>query len=182
MYWSYCYGFSQVKDFPDPRIPVARHTGWKKTTTEFTDYPTPEPDNYNRAIFTVKPQECPLIEDQVIYYDRVRNGWITLMYVPPNQIKDIDAWIYRSKKIAVWCHLKPPKVKPNRTLLWTRNNVSDNAMTDNERLYTMGYFETFKVKYFSDDATYVDSLLGEARASLEDLVPEEQDYTDYCDN
>ena len=34
-----------------------------------TDFSTPEPDNYNRAVFTTTPQECLLIEDQIVYYD-----------------------------------------------------------------------------------------------------------------
>ena len=67
-------------------------------------------------------------------------------------------------------------------MLWTRHNISDTNMTDNERLYTMGYFETLKVKYFNDDTNYVDSLLGQARAILKDPWPEVKDETDYCDN
>ena len=55
-------------------------------------------------------------------------------------------------------------------------------MTDNERLYTMGYYEDLKVKYFNDDTTYVDSLLGSARAILSDPIPEELDDADYCNN
>lgn len=173
--WDVIPNFKPKHDFIDPRILVARHIGWKKTTSEYTDYSTPEPENYNRAIFTTRPMECPVIEDQVIYYDSVRLGWITLMYVPDHKLKLVDTWICNCDKLAVWHHSKPPKVKPERTLLWTRGNMNDKNLSDNERLYTMGYFAEFKVKYFSDDATYVDSLLGPARAVLDNFVPEEQD-------
>lgn len=182
VFWTYNKEYKLAKDFIDPRIAIVKLTGWKKTTSEFTEYTLPEPDNYNRAIVTDKPCECPLIEDQVIYFDQNRRSWITLMYVPDCQINDIDLWIKTQNKIAVWCHLKPPQLKQNRTLLWTRENVSDRAMTDNERLYTLGYYENFKVKYFNDDIEYIDSLLGTARAVLNDPIPEELDDTDYCDN
>jgi len=182
VYWTYHNEYSGTKDFIDPRIPLVRHTGWKKTASEFTEYPLPEPDNYNRAMVTNTPVECLLIEDQVIYFDQHRSHWITLMYVPEEQINDVDIWIKCCNKSAVWCHLKPPAVKKQRALLWTRDNISDTNMTDNERLYTLGYYDELKIKYFNDDTEYVDSLLGNARAILNDPIPEELDDTDYCDN
>jgi hypothetical protein len=182
MYWTYSPTFKNKHNFIDPRIIIARHIGWLKNNIEVTDFSTPEPDNYNRAVFTTTPQECLLIEDQIIYYDNQNNGWITLMYVPPEQIEDVDDWICSCNKLAVWCHLKPPRIKQQRSLLWARHNISDTNQTDNERLYTMGYYENLKVKYFSDNTEYVDSLLGEARAILKNYVPEEHDETDCCDD
>lgn len=181
MYWTYSPNRITKQDFPDPRIAIARQIAWHKTSNETTEFVTPEPDNYNRAVFTEKITECPLIEDQVVYYDKVRQGWITVMYVPREQIELVDAWIANSDKLAVWCHLKPPRIKPRRNLLWARHNISEGSQTDNERLYTMGYYENLKVKYFSDDASYVDSLLGEARDSLKNPIPEEleEEVEDY---
>jgi hypothetical protein len=178
VYWSYSYGFKQTKDFADPRVAVARQIAWAKTTSDVTDYSTPEPDNYNRAIFMSKPWECPLIEDQVVYYDSTRQGWITVMHVPEEQSVEVDQWIYTQPTLAVWRHLKPPRVKQQRKYLYTRDNKSASTLTDNERLYTMGYYDNLKTKYFSDDATYVDSLLGESRDLLKNFVPEEQSDTD----
>lgn len=172
MYWSYGPEYQGTQDLPDPRIQLARQTGWKKFHSHETEYPTPEPDNYNRAVLAHIPIDCSILEDQVFY--KHRDSWITLMYVPEEQIVQVDSWIRQCRPMAVWCHLKPPKVKPQRGMLWTRDNISDTNMTDNERLYTMGYFEELKVKYFSDDTEYVDSLLGSARAILENFVPEEQ--------
>lgn len=181
VFWTYHNEYPGTRNFIDPRLPIARLTGWKKATGDFTECPTPEPDNYNRAIVTNKPLECLLIEDQVIYFDQYHKHWITLMYVPEEQINDVDLWIKCCNKSAVWCHLKPPAVKKQRALLWTRDNMNSTNMTENERLYTLGYYKNLKIKYFNDDTTYVDSLLGSARAVLDDPIPEELDDTDYCD-
>ena len=182
VYWTYHSEYKGSKDFIDPRVPLAKHTGWKKVHGEYTDYPTPEPDNYNRAIVTNEPVECLLIKDQIIYFDLHRRHWITLMYVPDDKLNDVDIWIKCCNKQAVWCHLKPPQINKKRTLLWTRDNISDTNMTDNERLYTLGYYEKLKVKYFNDDTAYVDSLLGNARAILSNPIPLELDDADNCDN
>lgn len=175
VYWTYHKNYTGIKEFIDPRLPVAKLIGWKKSTGEYTDFTLPEPDNYNRAIAAVNAIDCKLVEDQVVYFDEHNQLWITLMYVPESQTNDIDLWIKSIDKIAVWCHLKPPQLKKLRTFLWTRDNISDRNMTDNERLYTMGYYEKLKVKYFDDDTEYVDSLLGSARAILSDPIPEELD-------
>lgn len=174
VYWTYGPEF-HGSELVDPRIAVAKQIAWKKSSTDYTEYSTPEPDNYNRAVVANMPIECSIIEDQVVYYDQQRKHWITLMYVPEEQITEVDSWIHQCKPRAIWQHNKPPKVKPLKSLLWTRNNISDRNMTDNERLYTMGYFEELKVKYFSDDTEYVDSLLGEARAILKDPWPEAEE-------
>lgn len=175
VYWTYGPEFQGREDFADPRLAIARHTGWKKSHGVETEYPTPEPDNYNRAIFAHFPVDCKIVEDQVFYYDKIKQGWITVMYVPEELETQVDSWIRQCRPMAVWCHLKAPRVKPQRGMLWTRGNISDRNMTDNERLYTMGYFETLKVKYFNEDTNYVDSLLGQARAILKDPWPEVED-------
>ena len=176
MYWTYGPEYALDIELKDPRLALAKHLGWKKLNSAYTEYTTPEPDNYNRAVFGLHPIDCDVIEDQVIYYDKSSQGWITLMYVPDHQITQIDAWIAQCQPWAYWQHNKPPKIKPQRGLLWVRGNISDVNQTDNERLYTMGYFDEFKVKYFNDDTEYVDSLLGEARAALNNPQPEAEDY------
>jgi len=176
MYWSYGPEYQGARDLPDPRLTLARHIGWKKVHSEDTEYPTPEPDNYNRAVYSSTPVDCSIIEDQVIY--KYKDAWITLLYVPSEDTAQVDSWIFQCKPKAVWCHLKAPKIKQQRQMLWTRHNISDTNQTDNERLYTMGYFEALKVKYFNDDTEYVDSLLGTARAILNDPIPEELDEVD----
>jgi len=175
--WIYPRYYRGRKDHTDPRLAIARQMAWKKyAQAEYTEYPVPEPDNYNRAVFSTKPIDCLLVEDQVIYYDASREGWITVLYVPDDKTELVDAWI---KQFPIyWHHLKPPKIKRQKPLLWTRPKISDDAMTTNEKLYAEGYYENFKIKYFSDDTEYVDSLLGVARVILKNPVPEELDYTD----
>jgi hypothetical protein len=158
---------------------LAKWLGWKKSNYADTEYRTPEPDNYNRAVFAKTIIDCTIIKDQVIFYDKVGQGWITLMYVLDSQFTEVDSWIEQCRPQAHWVHLRAPKIKPSRGMLWTRNNISDNMQTDNERLYTMGYFDEFKIKYFSDDTTYVDSLLGEARAILKNPQPEVEDCDEF---
>lgn len=178
MYWTYAPEYTSKFELNDPRMILARYLGWKKLNTAETEYSTPEPDNYNRAVFASRPQECSIVKDQVIFYDKTNQGWITLMYVPELEINQVDAWILQSKFLAHWIHLRAPKIKPQRGMLWARGNISDTNQTDNERLYTMGYFDELKVKYFSDDTTYVDSLLGEVRASIKNPQPEVEEQVD----
>jgi len=99
------------RDYNDPRLPVARHIGWQKLFGAETMYCTPEPDNYNKAIVTKTPTECVFIEDQVIYKDINKGVWITLMYVPEEQLAEYDAWMIRLQPQAHWQHLNPPKVR-----------------------------------------------------------------------
>jgi len=176
MYWTYGPEYALDCELNDPRLALARQIGWKKSLYAETEYTIPEPDNYNRAVFASTPIDCTIVEDQVIFKDKVGQGWITLLYVPDEQITAVDTWIEQCRPRAHWRHFKAPKIKPQRGMLWVRGNIRDDNQTDNERLYTMGYFEEFKVKYFSDDTEYVDSLLGEVRASLKNPQPEVEDY------
>ena len=175
VFWTYGPEYQGLPDLPDPRIAIARHIAWFKSSTEYTDFPTPEPDNYNRAVIANVPIDCSTVKNQVFYYDQKRNHWVTVMHVPEEQCIEVDSWIKQCRPQAIWQHNKPPHVKPRKTLLWTRDNISDTNMTDNERLYTIGYYENLKSKYFSDDTSYVDSLLGSARAILKDPWPEAED-------
>ena len=179
MYWTYGPEYANRCELNDPRIAVAKWLGWKKTNTVETEYRIPEPDNYNRAVFAKTPIDCSIVKDQVVFYDKLGLGWITLMYVPEHQTTAVDTWIQQCRPQAHWQHFKAPKIKPRRGILWVRGNINENNQTDNERLYTMGYFDNLKIKYFSDDTEYVDSLLGEARASLKNPQLEVEDYDEF---
>lgn len=99
------------RDYIDPRLPLARHIGWTKLFGASTIFSVPEPDNYNRAIITKKPVECVFVEDQVIYKDINKNHWITLMYIPDEQLGEYDAWMIRLKPEAYWQHTMAPKIR-----------------------------------------------------------------------
>jgi hypothetical protein len=177
--WTYTKAFQLKRDLVDPRIAIARHINWYRGKSAETANSVPEPDNYNRSIFADKPCECKFIKDQVFYFDKAKNAWFSVYYVPESQFEEFNLWIQEIKPSAVWHHTTTPKPRPQRPLLWNRGNVSERFLTDNERLHTLGYYENLKLKYFSDDPEYVDSLLGNARALLKDFVPEEQSDADY---
>lgn len=181
-YWKYTKAFELKRDLVDPRIAIARHINWYRGKGMDTANVVPEPDNYNRAVFNSLPCECSFIKDQVFYYDKNRNAWFSVYYVPEPQIEEFNIWIKQITPGAYWQHNTTPKPRVKRTLLWNRGNVSERFLTENERLHTMGYYENLKIKYFSDDMAYIDSLLGESRDLLKNFVPEEQSDADYCDN
>lgn len=93
-----------AKAFIDPRLPIARHTGWVRPTGTVTEYATPEPDNYNRAIFAPEPVDCAFVENQVIYYDEKRQGWFTVLLVEPEQMAEYEAWAAKQNWYARWQH------------------------------------------------------------------------------
>ena len=172
IYWTYAPDYPNKIELIDPRQPVARQIGWIKTVVADTEYSTPEPDNYNRAVFAERPYDCKLVKDQVIYFDVKQKGWLTVMYATDDTANEVDAWIKSIKPWADWRHLRAHRIKPRRHLLWSKSNISYHTQTDNERLYTMGYFDKLKTKYFSDDVAYIDSLLGEVRPQLKNYQPE----------
>ena len=113
-YWTYTK--SQRHEYPDPRIAIARHIGWQKYTGDDTAFSVPEPDNYNRAVFTEAITECTFVEDQVIYKDSVRNGWVCVMLVADEQQSEYTAWQERLQPVAYWQHTKAPKLKKTRSM------------------------------------------------------------------
>tara|TARA_R110000822_G_scaffold178429_1_gene318380 strand:+ start:97 stop:462 length:366 start_codon:yes stop_codon:yes gene_type:complete len=113
-YWTYTK--SQRHEYPDPRIAIARHIGWQKYTGDETSFSVPEPDNYNRAVFTDTAVECPFIENQVIYKDSVRNGWVCVMLVADEQTGEYTAWQERLAPRAHWHHIRAPKIKKSRCI------------------------------------------------------------------
>ena len=157
----------------DPRIVLAKHIGWKKPTSIITEYSLPEPDHYNYAGLAVKPIDCAIVANQVFYQERRTGLWWTLYYVTEEENEEFLAWSEDIEFIKCWTPFRSTKMRQRRNILWARGNINEDSQTDNERLYTMGYYEKLKVKYFNDDTTYVDSLLGEVRTALKNYVPEE---------
>ena len=110
MFWTYD-GYRPKREYTDPRLPIARQIGWQKLFGSETEYCVPEPDNYNRAVLTEKPVECPFIEDQVIYKDLTKNLWATVLYVPEEQLGEYDAWLLRTNYKAYWQHKNSPRIR-----------------------------------------------------------------------
>jgi hypothetical protein len=113
-YWTYLT--ANKREYTDPRIPIAKQIGWMKYAGEETSFTIPEPDNYNRAFVTDKATECPFVEDQVIYKDNVKNGWVCVLLVADEQQSEYTAWLERLTPRAHWQHTKPPKLKKTRLI------------------------------------------------------------------
>lgn len=145
----------------DPRLPISQHLLWQKSSQAITEYTTPEPSNYNRALIADQPIECKFIQDQVFYRDLKTNKWFTVYYVPPAQITEFDLWIIEQDFLFRWYHPQPPEIKIHRKLLHSRHN---GELTANERLFGMGYYAKLTSKYFSDNDTMLLERLGPARA------------------
>jgi hypothetical protein len=116
IYWRFARSYEGRTDFLDPRLAIAKQIGWRKGINSSTEFSVPEPDNFNRAIVCAKWIECEFLEDQVMFYDRVRKSYISCYYVPLKQIKQFDAWVKTLAPIGVWYHTNPPKIKERKSI------------------------------------------------------------------
>lgn len=156
-----------IPAYKDPRIPIARHIDWIKTYTIESTFTSPEPDNYNRAVYALTPIECKFIKDQVFYRDLTKhNTWWTVYYVPQDQLENFDSWIKTQNYQLFWLMEKTVKLRSPMHLLYARKN---SDITDNERLFQMGYYAKLGSKYFSEDDTMLLERLGPARAVVNGL-------------
>jgi hypothetical protein len=150
----------------DPRIPLARHIEWSRPSTSFTDFSTPEPDNYNYAVLADRAYDCDFIRNQVFYHDVARRGWIGLYMVSDVVNMRFVRWYNLLAWRAVWHNRRYVPVRPRRSLLWNRAGSSE--YTDNELLYTMGYYRNFIHKYDLNSAhnEFIQDVLGVPRGIL----------------
>lgn len=151
----------------DPRFPIAKHIGWSRPGGYETDYHVPEPDNYSRAVMARHRVECKFIEDHVFYRDLERQAWWTVFYVPPSMNKEFDLWLDQQDYIIRWYQNKPAAQRQRKGFLYARLNSTE--ITDNERLYTMGYYNKFAEKHLKDDDSVLLDRLGQARKQLLDF-------------
>jgi len=166
----------------DPRIPITRHLEWTNLSRKASAWAGPEPDNYNFAIFDQQPHDLKFIKDQVWYkindaYRRTAiTGWMSVYYIPElEQQTEFRRSIIRLQPQAFWYNARAQPLRTKRNLFQRENNYksrSDTNFSTEERLYQMGYFEDLKLKYFNDDTTYVDSLLGTPRGAVLNYQPE----------
>ena len=155
----------------DPRFPIARYMSWTRPNGTQTEYSIPEPDNFNRAVMALRRLTCPFIEDHIFYYDTLRSSWWTVYYVPPSRLQEFDLWVDQQEYIIRWYHSKPAAVRTRKSLLY--NRVNSYEITDNERLYTMGYYNKLAEKYFKEDDRPLLDRLGSVRKELLDFRTDE---------
>ena len=154
----------KIRQPADPRLAISQHVGWAKQGSEYTEFSLPEPINYNRAIYHSKYIECAFVKDQVFYLEPKLKVKVSVYYVPQNQLAEFDSWMAAQPHDYLWKYLYELPLKKPRRLLTVRKNLA--GITDNERLYTMGYYEKLGSKYFSEDDTMLSERLGPARADI----------------
>jgi hypothetical protein len=168
--WTYSKSHQGFHNLIDPRTAIARQLNWQRSTSNITEYTLPEPENYNRAVYSPCPIEFTWVKFQVIYKDTYRNAWITACHLTAAECLKFDAWA-QANDMTYWRHHKPRSLR-HRKLLLERGATKAEISLD-ERLLTMGYYKNMVVKYFDGDAHIVKSRLGEARACLADLFNDE---------
>ena len=169
--WVYGENYHGPRNLLDPRIAIAQHLNWHKSTIAYTEFTLPEPDNYNRAIYTEQPMDFSWIENQVIYKNPHGPGWFSVFYIPSDQLQEYDHYM-TLMDYTRWLHYRPSGFKIYKPMLMRGATKAD--MGPNERLLTMGYYKKFIVKYLDGDTTIVKSRLGEARANLADFVKDDE--------
>ena len=150
----------------DPRIAISKHIAWSKPTAYITDYALPEPDNFNYAVMGDKPIECKFLEYQVLYKKPVENKWWSVFFVPSEQRDIFLAWLELQEFDIYWSANRSTMFRDRRPMLWAPKNKPE--LTDNERLFSMGYYSKLHNKYFSEDDKTLLERLGPARAEIWD--------------
>ena len=148
----------------DPRLKVAKHISWQRPYGTDTEYSTPEPDNYNYAVLNPSIEECPFIKNHVFLRDAKSKNWWTIYYVPADQEQDFLAWADPREFISCFTPHRYSKMRRRRPFLWTRANGSDSVITENERLYSMGYYQSLQEKFNVD----LQTAIGEPRPYIVD--------------
>jgi hypothetical protein len=148
------------KTYADPRLAIAKHIGWNKPMTNETEYTTPEPDNYNYAVFNALPWECSFIENQIFYRDKKSNGWWSVYYVPESQREEFLTWAGPLPFEICWTAMRFTKLRRRRPMLYARAGAVEQ--TTHERLYTMGYYEELQKEFNVD----VSAKLGKPRDDM----------------
>jgi hypothetical protein len=153
----------------DPRMPIAKHIGWTAPFNKNSDseWRVPEPNNYNQAVLADKPLDCPVVANAVYY--KTPDGWWSVYYVIEDDIETFREWIKTQSIQVYWFNNKPPALRNERKLLHHKKN---GDITDNERLFGMGYYSTLANKYFSDNDTMLLERLGSARAEALEVLYE----------
>lgn len=152
----------------DPRVAIARHIGWiaNTNTKAPTEWKLPEPVNYNHAVKAKKPIDCPLVKDAV-YYKNTDGHWWSIYYVTADRQEEFKQWLDTVPIDVYWYHNRPSQLRPVRGMLYARKNQD---LTENERLYSMGYYSHLSNKYFSLNDTMLLERLGPVRTDVLDGI------------
>jgi len=154
------WALPKTRKFADPRLAIAKHIGWQRSNTGETEFHTPEPDNFNYAMHSTRPLLCPVIADTVAYKSEELGGWWSVYCVPDRQLLDFYAWAEQQDVDLYWSNPRASRKRSTRPLLWTRK--AQPELTDQERLYTMGYYDNLQTKFNID----ISHKLGQPRENM----------------
>ena len=161
----------RTKTFADPRVAVARHIAWTKPLGPETDYSLPEPDHYNYGGLAKEPVECPLLDNQIFYQDKITKNWWSLYYVPEQLNHAFLIWGEHIPFEICWTPNRQTRMRQRRTLLATRRHDSD--MTLPELLYNSGYYSELQTTFNID----ITKQLGTPRSKIP--IPEQQEEINF---
>ena len=172
--WDFWAGALQRRQNNDPRVEIARHIGWTPTTSTKTlsEWTLPEPNNYNRAVRALLPIDCPFCKNAVYY--RKDGKWWSVYLIDDEQDQKFKQWLDTVPIEVYWYHNRKTIIRQPRTLLYARKN---QEMTENERLYSMGYYSRLSDKYFCNNDKLLLERLGPVRTDILEGVGEvEQEF------
>lgn len=168
MAWHFKKSYEPSTVFIDPRLPVVKHISWISNTHEGRTFnKTPEPDNYNFAIFAARPHEIQGIDYQCWYRDRLRGGWFSLSVLRnPEETHLAHTWLQTNDWYAYWVYTYAPKIRPVMSSIdrqTYRKNTKLEPVLD-EILFQQGFYDTL-VKRGLDEMS-LQRLTGTPRSEL----------------
>lgn len=169
--WMYAESYTGEQTLGDCRLPLVSHIDWKSSySSDITEWQTPEPDNYNLAVFARQPFDCPFVENQVFYYDKKHKGWFSVCCeTDTGKIADYIQWAQRQPIIAYWHYKRAHKIRHRKKILENGRNNSPHLTMD-ERLFQLNYFD--KLKYKCDNEFIVERRIGTPRLVALQSLPE----------
>ena len=170
--WVYAESYTGEKNLKDCRLSVAGHIGWTNFGNTITYWQQPEPDNFNLAVFARTPLDCPFVENQVFFYDKKLNGWVSMCCEFDKQkITDYIAWAKTKPIIAYWHYSKAHQLRQKKKLLELDYRKGESIhLTMNERLFQLNYYD--ELKYKCDNEFIVERRIGTPRQCALESLPE----------
>ncbi len=148
--WHLSKDFRPKTTFIDPRLPIVKHTAWVQDIHQGKTFnKTPEPDNYNFAIFAAGPHEIPDIVYQCWYRDRMRGGWFSLCVLrSPEETHIAHTWLQNNPWYAYWVYTSAPAIRQSMSMIAQQTYKKNTKLepTTDERLYQLGFYEGLLAK------------------------------------
>ena len=176
---------SSIDRLPDPRVSIAVLSGWAPLKSDNRQSMGVEPDNFNFAVFDLKPLDLKFIENSVFYKSNHPGltGWFSLYVVEEkSQVTLFNREMLKLQPWAVWRYSRAKPVRPIIPLLQREKTCNNkHYITVEERLWQQGYYTNLQHKYFDGDEKFI-KVVGKPRGFVLEVQPEDELHSDYCDN